>query len=56
MLGIFGKKKSKGKPWHERGGRPKPTRLPSSYKDWQLPVKEPSNPEAPAAKSGDPES
>ena len=56
MLGIFGKKKSKGKPWYERGGRPKPTRLPSSYKDWQPPVKEPPKTEAPAAKTGDPES
>ena len=56
MFGIFGKKKSKGKPWYERGGRPKPTRLPGSYKDWQPPVQESPEPYAPAARTGDPES
>ena len=56
MLGIFGKKRPQGKPWLERGGYPKPTKLPGSYKDWQPPVKEPPEPYAPAAKTGDPES
>ena len=56
MLGIFGKKKPQSKPWLERGGYPKPTRLPGSYKDWQPPVKKPPGGEAPAANNGDPES
>ena len=45
-----------GKPWLERGGYPKPTKLPGAAKKWQPPVKEPPKPEAPAAKTGDPES
>ena len=56
MLGIFGKKNPQGKPWLERGGYPKPTKLPGSYKEWQPPVKPPPEPYAPAAKAGDPES
>lgn len=55
MLGIFGKKKSKGKPWYQRGGRPKPKRSPGVAKMWQPPVKEPAKPEAPAAPTGNPE-
>ena len=55
MFGIFGKKKSQGKPWYERGGRAKPTRLPGSYKEWQPPAKEPPEPDTPAAKTGNPE-
>lgn len=52
LFGIFGKKKSTGKLWYERGGYPKPTRLPGSYKEWQPPVKEPAKHDAPAAKTG----
>lgn len=43
--------KTKGKPWLERGGYPKPTKLPSSEKEWQPPVKEPPEPATPAAKT-----
>ena len=56
MLRLFGKKRPQGKPWYERGGRPKPTRLPGSYKEWQPPVQDPPEPYAPAVKTGDPES
>ena len=48
--------KIQGKPWLERGGYPKPTKLPGAANKWQPPVKEPPKPEAPAAKTGDPES
>ena len=56
MFGIFGKKKPQGKPWLEKGGYPKPTKLPGSAKKWQPPVKPPPEPATPAAKTGDPES
>ena len=54
MFGLFGKN-PKEKPWLKRGGYPKPTRLPGSYKEWQPPVKEPAKPESPAAPTGNPE-
>ena len=47
--------KIKGKPWLERGGYPKPTKLPSSEKKWRPPAKETSKEESPAAQNGKPE-
>lgn len=46
LFGIFGKKKSSGRPSHRRGGYPKPKRLPGVAKKWQPPVKEPTLEEA----------
>ena len=56
MFGIFGKKGPQGKPSYKRGGYSKPRRLPGSYKACPPSVEEPPKPEAPAAKTGDPES
>ena len=56
MLGIFGKKKPQSKPWLEKGGYPKPTKLPGAANKWRPPVPESPQPYAPAAKTGDPES
>ena len=47
--------KIKGKPWLERGGYPKPTKLPGAAKKWQPPVKEPAKPEAPVSRSDNPD-
>ena len=47
--------KIKGKPWLEKGGYPKPTKLPGAAKEWQPPVKKPPSKEEPAAETDSPQ-
>lgn len=55
LFGIFGKKKSSGRPSHRRGGYPKPKRLPGVAKKWQPPAKETAKQDTPAAQTGNTE-